>query len=113
MMASRSRTLIVKDGAGSYFLLSQETLEQGRVPEEHTAAVERLMAAVSVGGDAVQGYATPLAAADDVNGHAIMIGGLWFAPPAEEGNPAVPPTRKPLDGPTFDPPRLPRQPKVT
>jgi hypothetical protein len=113
MMESQTRTLILKDGTGNCYRLSHETLEQGRVPEEHKAEIERLMAAGTAGGDAVQGYATSLAAQDDVNGHAIMIGGIWFAPPAEEGNPAVPPTRKPIDGPTFDPPRLPRQPKIS
>jgi hypothetical protein len=88
--------LVLKDAAGSYFLVSQEALERGRVPVEQKDEVERLVAE---------------AAEDDVSGHAIMIGGFWFAPPAEDGNPAVPPTRVGVDGPSFDPPRLPRQPR--
>ena len=58
-----------------------------------------------------RGVARAWAAPDDVRGHAIMIGGHWFAPPAGEGNPAVPPTRVGVDGPSLSPPRLPREPK--
>jgi len=58
-----------------------------------------------------RGIARAWAAPDDVRGHAVMIGGLWFAPPAGEGNPAVPPTRVGVDGPSLSPPRLPREPK--
>ena len=54
---------------------------------------------------------TAATAQDDVNGHAIMIGGLWFAPPGDDARHPIPPTRVGVDGPTFNPPRLPRQPK--
>jgi hypothetical protein len=60
MTNTQSNTLVLKDSAGSYFLLSQETLEQGRVPEEHTAEIERLIAAAQDGADG-----------DDVQGHLI------------------------------------------
>ena len=36
-------TLVFKSQAGDYYLVSQETLERGRVAEEHTAEVERLI----------------------------------------------------------------------
>jgi len=120
MTNEQTGTLVLKDAAGSYFLVSQEALERGRVPEERKDEVERLVAEAAAGsgaGGGVQGSVAPLtvagafAAQDDVSGHAIMIGGFWFAPPAEDGNPAVPPTRVGVDGPSFDPPRLPRQPR--
>jgi hypothetical protein len=37
-------TLVLKNATGTYFLVPLATVEQGRVPEEHTAEVERLMA---------------------------------------------------------------------
>lgn len=46
--------LVLKNGAGEYFVLPQELLERGRVPAEHTAEAERVLAA---------------AEADDVAGH--------------------------------------------
>ena len=49
---------------------------------------------------------------DDVGGYAVMIGGLWFAAPAEDGNPAVPPTRVGGGRRSLDPPHLPGQPKA-
>ncbi|MGH2587102.1 MAG: hypothetical protein ACRDJE_19490 [Dehalococcoidia bacterium] len=44
MTNEQTGTLVLKDQAGNYFLVPQETLEQGRVPEEHTAEVERVFA---------------------------------------------------------------------
>lgn len=120
MTHAQTDTLVLQDAAGSYFLVPQVTLEQGRVPEEQKAELTRLIAAAAAlggaGGD-VQGYAAPLtiagalAAQDDASGHAIMIGGLWFAPPADDGNPAVPPTRVGGGRRDLSPPRLPGQPK--
>lgn len=37
-------TVVFTDQAGGYFVLPWETLEQGRVPAEQTAEVERLIA---------------------------------------------------------------------
>jgi hypothetical protein len=36
-------TLVVKDAAGNLFLVPHEMLEQGRVPEEQRAEIERLI----------------------------------------------------------------------
>jgi hypothetical protein len=62
MTNEQMRTLVLKDAAGNYFLVSQETVEQGRVPEEHRAAVERLVAEARSGqggeGADTQGYFT-------------------------------------------------------
>jgi hypothetical protein len=44
MANAQTGTLVLKDAAGNYFLVSPETVEQGRVPEEHRAEVERLVA---------------------------------------------------------------------
>jgi hypothetical protein len=59
MTNEQTGTLVLKDNAGNYFLVPQATLEQGRVPAEHTAELERL-----------------LADSDDVSGHhpAIFLG---------------------------------------
>jgi len=60
MANAETSTLVLRDQAGEYFLVPQARLEQGRVPAEHTAEIERLIAASgAVGGD-VQGYAIPL-----------------------------------------------------
>ena len=50
--------------------------------------------------DAAEAFAAP----GDVSGHAILIGGLWFAPPRGEG--PVPPTGVGHSGPSFDAPRV-------
>ena len=58
MTMAQTGTLVFKNEAGDYFLLPQETLEQGRVPEEHKAEVEQAIAAAEggAGGDDVQGH---------------------------------------------------------
>jgi len=53
MTTEQVTALVLKDGAGSYFLVPQETLEQGRVRQERNAELERLIAEQ---GD-VQGHA--------------------------------------------------------
>jgi hypothetical protein len=63
MTNPQSNTLVLKDPAGSYFLLSEETLEQGRVPAEHTAEIERLI--VEAAQDGTDG--------EDVRGHAVVL----------------------------------------
>jgi hypothetical protein len=60
--------LVLKDGAGNYFLVPKETLEQGRVPAEHTAEVEQLIAAGGPDED-TQGFFFPL-----VYGIAMTVG---------------------------------------
>lgn len=52
-------TLVLKDGEGTYFLVTMDALERGRVPVEQRADVER---AIDEQGD-VQGYIVPLAIA--------------------------------------------------
>ena len=60
MTTSASNTLVFQDQAGDYFLVPQGVLERGRVPEEHTAELERLIATAAEceadGADA-RGYA--------------------------------------------------------
>ena len=59
MTNAQTTTLVFKNDAGSYFLLPQETLEQGRVPDEQQAAVERLIAeADDVAGFGYEDYAS-------------------------------------------------------
>lgn len=53
---AQSSTLVFKDQAGDYFFLPQEALERGRVPEEHRAEVERLVAER----DDVSGHVAPI-----------------------------------------------------
>ena len=62
MTQTKTGTLVVKDPTGSYFLVAQETLEQGRVPEERAAELEGAIASVAQGdaGGEVQGYGGPL-----------------------------------------------------
>jgi hypothetical protein len=62
-------------------------------------------------GYAARAVAEAFASREDVRGHAVMIGGLWFSEPGDTRGP-IPPTRVGVDGPTLNPPRLPRQPKV-
>jgi len=50
MTNEQTSTLVLKDRAGIYFLVSQETLEQGRVPEEQKVEVEQLLAESDVSG---------------------------------------------------------------
>ena len=54
MTNAPTSTLVFKNEAGDYFLLPQEILEQGRVPEEHKAEIEQAIAAAQA--DDVSGY---------------------------------------------------------
>ncbi|MGH2588166.1 MAG: hypothetical protein ACRDJE_24880 [Dehalococcoidia bacterium] len=63
MTDEQTLSLVLKDEAGNYFLVPQELLEQGRVPEEHTAEIERL-----------------IAEQQDVQGYARHDGGGWGGP---------------------------------
>lgn len=56
-------TLVVKNAAGNYFLVPMETVEQGRVPTDQHAELERQVAEAA--GD-VQGFIGPI------------VGGLAF-----------------------------------
>ena len=58
MTNEQTTALVLKDGMGNYFLVPQETLERGRVPEEHKAEVERLISEQH----------------DDVRGHSPALG---------------------------------------
>jgi len=75
MTNAQASTLVLKDEAGSYYLVSQETLEQGRVPAERAAELEGLLAAATQGsaGEAdAHGYALPLAFAFA----GVLMGGM-------------------------------------
>jgi hypothetical protein len=63
MTTEQSGTLVFKDQAGEYYLVPQVTLEQGRVPEEHKAEVERLIAGVTD---------------DDVRGHVVFFAAVFL-----------------------------------
>ncbi|MGH2588825.1 MAG: hypothetical protein ACRDJE_28205 [Dehalococcoidia bacterium] len=69
MTTEQTGTLVLKDSTGSYYLVSQEMLEQIRVPAEHTAEIEEMIAAAQsdAGGDDVQGH------------HPIAVGVAAFA----------------------------------
>lgn len=76
MSNAQANTLVLKDEAGTYYLLSQETLEQGRVPAEHTAELERHMTATAQGGTGgadTEGYVAPVVAGVIVAG-AVRLG---------------------------------------
>lgn len=64
MTESQTSTLVFKDQAGDYFLVPRATVEQGRVPDERKAEVERLIAetggGVSDNDDDVRGHGGPL-----------------------------------------------------
>jgi len=57
MENTEQATLVIKDQEGEYYLLPQAALESGRVPAEHKAEVERL-----------------LAESHDVSGHLFFLG---------------------------------------
>jgi hypothetical protein len=61
MTATQDSTLVFKDQAGDYYLVPQGMLEQGRVPAERRAEVERLVAEGNT------------AEADDTQGHILPI----------------------------------------
>jgi hypothetical protein len=68
MTTTQDNTLVLKDAAGDYFLLPQETLLRSRVPAERRAEIERLF-------DENQA-----AEQDDTQGHilpALIIGACW------------------------------------
>src|SRR5688500_6210765 len=56
MTIEQTNTLVLKDHAGSYYLVSQEMLEGSRVPGERNAELEQLIAAAAQDGDDVQGH---------------------------------------------------------
>jgi hypothetical protein len=76
MTIAHTGTLVLKDGAGNYFLVSQETLERGRVPEEHKAEMEEAIVAAQggAGGDDVQGHLFFVVAAACIFGVGFNIG---------------------------------------
>ena len=53
MTDAQAGTLVLRNEAGDYFLVSQEMVEHGRVPDAHKAALEQLLAEAD--GD-VSGY---------------------------------------------------------
>lgn len=57
MTNEQAITLVFKDQAGEYYLVSQATLEQGRVPAERKAEIEQVIAEQQ---EDVQGYILPL-----------------------------------------------------
>ena len=63
MTTELTNMLVLKDSAGQYVALSQETLKQFRVPAEQAAELERAIAAAQrhTGGEETQGYAVPAA----------------------------------------------------
>jgi hypothetical protein len=44
MTNEQTATIVLKDKTGSYFLVPQATVEQGRVPAERKAEIERMLA---------------------------------------------------------------------
>ena len=60
MTGEQSGTLVLKDSAGTYYLVPQEMLERGRVPRERNAELEQFIEVSALGGG-IRG--------DDVYGH--------------------------------------------
>jgi hypothetical protein len=61
MTNEQTSTLVFKDATGNYFLVPQDALERGRVPEVRKAEVEQIIAAQgSATGDDTEGYILPL-----------------------------------------------------
>jgi len=56
MTNEQTTTLVLKDATASYFLVPKAVLEQCRVPAEHAAKLEQLIAAGDLNGEDVQGY---------------------------------------------------------
>ena len=70
MANAQTGMLVFKSGAGDFFLVPQATLEQCRVPAEHTGELEQyMMAATAQGG----------AHGDDVRGHSPVAIGIAAA----------------------------------
>ena len=62
MADTQTGTLVLRDDEGNYFLVPHETVEQGRVPAEHKAEVERLIREQEdVHGHMLHALFTPLA----------------------------------------------------
>ncbi|MGH2603994.1 MAG: hypothetical protein ACRDJ9_31995 [Dehalococcoidia bacterium] len=70
MTNAQTTVLVLKDQAGTYFVLPPEALERWRLPEEHTAEIERLIAEQ----EDVQGHLIPLIIGLTVAGAA----GAWI-----------------------------------
>lgn len=79
MTNAETSALVFKDQAGGYFVLPLETMERGRVPVEHTAEVERLIAEQAD----TQGYFLPAFLGLIILGEAIAIG-IGFTGPQVE-----------------------------
>lgn len=86
MTHAQTGTLVLKDAAGSYFPVSLETLEQGRVPAERKAEVEQAITAArdSAGRDDVEGYVINFVAAFCIG---LTAGVLGAQLPQEPRNP--------------------------
>ena len=69
--AAPAQVLVLKDQVGDYFLLPQETLERGRVPQERKAEIEQLIAERQTD---VQGYVGFIAHAVISLAQAVAIG---------------------------------------
>jgi hypothetical protein len=70
MTTEQAKVLVLKDSAGSYYLVPEEILERGRVPQEHMAELEQHV------NDA------------DVSGHSISLADFfcfYFDPATEAG----------------------------
>jgi len=77
MTTEQTNVIVFKDQAGEFYLLPQATLEQSRVPAEHKAEVEQLIAEQ----EDVQGHLLPaLVAVIALAGGTSIVGGgvlIW------------------------------------
>jgi hypothetical protein len=61
MITEQTDTLVLKDATGDYYLVPQQLVERGRVPAEHTAELEHLVAqTIATERDDTQGHFWPL-----------------------------------------------------
>jgi hypothetical protein len=68
MTTTQANVLVLKDQSGNYFLVPEELLKQGRVPEEHKAEMEQLVNDADVSGHFLAQYALYCIARDAIVG---------------------------------------------
>lgn len=103
MTNTETGTLVLRDQAGSYYLVPLETLEQGRVPADQKAQIEQRIAEQrDVQGHMLHALLTPLAIivtgavliGRELNKGIEAVGGV--TPPPQETPPVNVPIRWPV-----------------
>jgi len=78
MTTTQDSMLVFKDRAGDYFAIPRETVERGRIPAEHAAEIERVLAGATADApDDAEGYFWPIFVLPAVGAAAIAAGALY------------------------------------